>query len=144
MGARRRAHDDRHRALSARDLWLCAGCELCAARCPNGIDVAAVMDTLRHMSQAEGLASPEPRVTRFHQLYLAVIRLLGRSHEAIMLGLFKLFTLDFVSDMAAGVGLVVRGKIPLLPRPIKGAASVRRVYQAALDADRREREGTQT
>jgi heterodisulfide reductase subunit C len=28
------------RLLSSADLWLCAGCETCATRCPNEIDIA--------------------------------------------------------------------------------------------------------
>ena len=30
-------------ALKNRSLWLCLSCSTCSARCPNNIDVAAVM-----------------------------------------------------------------------------------------------------
>ena len=35
-------------------LWLCVSCSTCTARCPNEIDVAVVMDVLRHMASREG------------------------------------------------------------------------------------------
>lgn len=126
---------ERARALTTPDIWLCATCETCSARCPNGIDVAKVMDTLRHISAAEGYRVPEPRILLFHRIYLWVVQLLGRSHEAIMLGLYKLRSFDLLSDMDSGVALILRGKIPLLPRRIKGAASVRQIFEAATRAD---------
>lgn len=130
--------DERERALSAPDIWLCATCEVCSARCPNDIDVALVMDTLRHMSVAAGLASPAPHVTLFHRIYLKVIQLLGRSHEASMLGAYKVFSLDLFSDMDAGLALVLRGKIPIVPHRIGGVGSVQQVFAAAAEADRQE------
>lgn len=126
---------EQRRALSAADIWLCATCETCSARCPNDIDVARVMDTLRHLSLAAGIASPQRRVTLFHHLYMDVVRALGRSHEAVLLGLYKLLSFDLTSDLDAGLALVLRGKIPLIPRPIKGASGVQRVFQAAAEAD---------
>jgi heterodisulfide reductase subunit C len=127
---------EKERALTTPDIWLCATCETCSARCPNGIDVAKVMDTLRHISAAEGYRSPEPRILLFHRIYLWVVQLLGRSHEAIMLGLYKLRSLDLLSDMDSGLVLVLRGKIPLLPRRIKGVASVHQIFEAASRADK--------
>jgi len=50
---------DREAALSCRSLWLCATCQACTTRCPNNIDVARVMDVLRHMARRAGYA-PEP------------------------------------------------------------------------------------
>lgn len=129
---------ERERALAAPDIWLCATCETCSARCPNDIDVALVMDTLRHISVAEGVASGAPQVTLFHRIYLKVIQLLGRSHEAIMLGSYKIFSLDLFSDLDAGLALILRGKIPILPHRIKGVGSIQRVFAAAAEADRRE------
>ncbi len=129
---------DVRRALSTPDIWLCATCETCSARCPNQIDVARVMDTLRHLALVRGVASPALRVTLFHRLYMDVVRLLGRSHEAVLLGAYKLLSLDLTSDLAAGLALVLRGKIPLVPWPIKGTDRVQRVFAAAAEADRRQ------
>ncbi len=128
---------DWYRTLTTEDIWLCAGCYTCTARCPNQIDVARVMDALRQMSMAAGFASPAPQITLFHRLYMGVVRILGRSHEAILLGLFKLRSFDLVSDLRPGLALFLKGKIPVLPRRFRGAASVRRIFHAAAQADQR-------
>jgi heterodisulfide reductase subunit C len=122
---------EQERVLTSTDIWLCASCETCSARCPNEIDVAKVMDTLRHMSLAAGVSVSQPRIVLFHKLYLKVTYWLGRTHEAALLGVYKLLSRDFFSDLDAGLGLVVRGKIPLIPRRIKGYKELISVYRAA-------------
>ena len=42
----------RDKVLSAKSIWLCASCHTCSVRCPNSIDIAKVMDTLRSISQS--------------------------------------------------------------------------------------------
>ena len=37
-----------------RFIWLCTGCETCTARCPQGIDIATIMDELKIMARAQG------------------------------------------------------------------------------------------
>ncbi|NLE99428.1 MAG: (Fe-S)-binding protein [Anaerolineales bacterium] len=45
------------RLLVSRDLWLCLGCEMCGAHCPNEIDIAQVMITLREMARQSEVAA---------------------------------------------------------------------------------------
>ena len=42
------------RLLSSRDPWLCLGCEMCGAHCPNEIDINEVMIALKEMSAEAG------------------------------------------------------------------------------------------
>ena len=35
-------------------VWMCLSCETCSARCPMGIDVAAVIDALRKLALEQG------------------------------------------------------------------------------------------
>jgi heterodisulfide reductase subunit C len=37
-----------------RFIWLCTGCETCTTRCPQGIDIAAIMDELKIMARRQG------------------------------------------------------------------------------------------
>ena len=60
----------RDRVLSSSTIWLCLSCETCSTRCPEDIDIAKVMDTLRKISVAEGFASPQAPITDFHKLFL--------------------------------------------------------------------------
>lgn len=133
---------ERQRVLAASDIWLCASCETCSARCPNCIDVARVMDTLRQMSLAARVKTPQPQIVLFHRLYLQVIRWLGRSHEVMLLGLYKLLSRDLLSDLGAGLGLFLRGKIPVIPHRIKHYNEIVRLYRAAEAVDRQAGAGT--
>ena len=44
----------RERLLTSRDAWLCLGCEMCGAFCPNEIDIGEVMIALKEMSEEIG------------------------------------------------------------------------------------------
>jgi len=121
--------------LASPDLWLCAACETCGARCPNEINIAAVVDALRQIAQAEGAAIADADSARFHSLFLGVVRRLGRSYEAGLLALHKLVTLNLLDDMGAGVRLIFKRKVPLLPRRVKGVREVQELFAAAQEMD---------
>ena len=42
------------RLLTSRDPWLCLGCEMCGAHCPNDIDIYEVMLALKEMAEEAG------------------------------------------------------------------------------------------
>lgn len=120
----------REEVLSSGDIWLCAGCYTCATRCPNDIDIAAIMDALRQMALLAGYQVGERDALLFHRLFLGVVERLGRSHEAAMLGLFKVLShVPFLNDMGAGVGLFLRGKVPLLPKGEGASSAVREMIR---------------
>ena len=63
--------------LGSRTIWVCSGCETCTSRCPNGIDIAGVMDWLKGEAARRGQAV-EAEVAAFHRLFLESIRACGR------------------------------------------------------------------
>jgi len=116
--------------LRSRDIWLCAGCFSCALHCPNGIEIPAVMDALRQLSLSAGYPAGERDALLFHRLFLGVVQRLGRSHEALMLGLFKVLShTPFKNDLGAGIGLFLRGKVPLLPKMASHTQQIREYFQ---------------
>ncbi|MEM1507946.1 MAG: 4Fe-4S dicluster domain-containing protein [Candidatus Bathyarchaeia archaeon] len=44
----------RERVLNSDFLWLCASCFTCTDRCPQGVEVASVIRTLKNMAAMEG------------------------------------------------------------------------------------------
>jgi heterodisulfide reductase subunit D len=44
----------RERLMASRDAWLCLGCEMCGAHCPNEIDINEVMIALKELSEEAG------------------------------------------------------------------------------------------
>lgn len=124
------AMDQEQVVLTSRDIWLCAGCYTCWTRCPNEINISAVMDALRQIAIRDGYPAGERDAFLFHRLFLNVIKYLGRSHEALMLGTFKLRSrVPFANDLQAGLGLFLRRKIPILPGTSGAVKDVRRIYQ---------------
>ena len=122
--------DESEEILRSRDIWLCSGCYTCATRCPNDIDIAAVMDALRQVAVAEGIPAGERDALLFHRLFLGVLQRLGRSHEAFMLGLFKVLShVPIYRDVPAGIGLFMRGKVPILPESTSAAAEVKQIFE---------------
>lgn len=121
--------------LGSRDIWLCASCEICGTRCPNKIDIARVMDALRQIAVSSGCTTADPNAVKFHQLFLSVIKSLGRTHEATLLGLYKFRSRDLLSDLGSGARLLAKGKIPLLPHRIRGRREVKHIFETASKAD---------
>jgi heterodisulfide reductase subunit C len=124
--------DQSEAVLKSRDIWLCVGCYTCATRCPNNIDIAATMDGLRQIALARGYPAAERDTLLFHRLFMGVVQRFGRSHEAFMLGLFKLLSrVPLMNDMSAGIGLFLRGKVPLFPERLRAPKQVQRIFAKA-------------
>jgi len=114
--------------LHSSAIWLCVGCETCGTRCPNGIRTGVVIDSLRQMATAEGVAPAVPSVFKLHRAFLDSIRLWGRVHELSMLAQYKLTSLALFSDLDLGLDMFLKGKIHPLPRRIRGVAEVRKLF----------------
>jgi heterodisulfide reductase subunit C2 len=117
--------------LTSSDIWLCASCETCGARCPNQIDIARVMDALRQKALATGAVIAEPDAVKFHKLFLFVVQNMGRMHEASLLAAYKVWTRNLLADMDSGAVMFVKGKVPLMPKPIKRRKEVKKIFAAA-------------
>ncbi len=121
---------DKERLLTSSDIWVCASCETCGTRCPNEIDIARVMDALRQLAVAEGAAIAEPDAIKFHRLFLFLIQNMGRMHEASLMGIYLLWTMDFLDYVGVGPKMFFKGKVPLFPHRIKGRGDVKRIFKA--------------
>jgi len=49
----------REKVLSSHTIWICASCYTCSVRCPNDIDIAKIMDVLRHIALGSGIKPAE-------------------------------------------------------------------------------------
>ena len=114
--------------LQSKTVWICASCQTCTTRCPNDIDIAHVMDTLRQLSRQAGVSLGEPNVVKFHDAFLASLRRYGRVFELGMVGQYKLATFDLFSDTKLAWEMFKRGKLKFLPAKIKGKREVREMF----------------
>ncbi len=116
--------------LSSSAIWLCAGCETCATRCPRGVALSKVMDACRQISVKEGKANPkQAKVLKMHEELLRQVSIFGRVHELSMMGAYKIRTKDFFSDVLQGIQMLLKGKLGLIPSIIKGRKEVRELFK---------------
>lgn len=125
------------RVLNSKTIWLCASCETCTTRCPNEIDIAGVMDALRHISAAEGKVSPAVKnVPKLHEAFLGSIKSNGRVHESGMMAEFiiktnplsKLANGELLDITKLGWDMMRRGKINIRPHKIKQTEDIKKVF----------------
>jgi heterodisulfide reductase subunit C len=114
--------------LRSGTIWVCASCQTCTTRCPNDIDIAHLMDTLRQMSRESGVPAAEPNVVKFHKAFLDSIRRHGRVFELEMVALYKLATLDFFGDTKLAWEMLKRGKLKFLPSRVKEKGEIRQMF----------------
>jgi heterodisulfide reductase subunit C len=103
-------------ALQSKFIWLCTGCETCTTRCPQGIDIAAVMDELRMIAREDGRVRAEAPFAAILELNYRSFRRWGRLYEVELLALDKLKRpKTFMDDVPMGLKMFMKGKINPLP-----------------------------
>lgn len=113
--------------LESSMIWLCVGCETCATRCPRSVELSKVMDALRETAVTRRTAIREPAILTFHKTFLKSVARMGRTHEISMLAEYKLRTWDLFSDIFLGMRMFLKGKLALMPKPIKGRGEIKRI-----------------
>ena len=111
----------RQEALTCKTIWVCVGCHTCSSQCPMGIDIAAVMDTLRLMAVEEGVVIGKPNIIDFHEEVLRSLEKYGRAHKlGIMLG-YKRQTGRWLKDLDLGLKMLAKRKLDLIPSRVRDA-----------------------
>ncbi len=125
--------------LSCRTIWVCSSCETCTTRCPNGVDIAGVMDWLKEEALKQGKTLPQPEVAAFHRFFLEGVRANGgRVGEVRLIRRFALFKLwhrpevgELFSNFKLGLKLMQRGRLRLAgPPALKGRAEIEKIFES--------------
>jgi heterodisulfide reductase subunit B len=125
-------------ALESETPWLCAACQTCTTRCPQGLDIAAIMDFLTRESLERGIKPPVTQVRTFNQAFMREVRIWGRAYEP---GLMIEMGLHDPGSLIEDVPLYTRmlrkmkvgffpsiGRPPSKPKPLPGAADAVAYY----------------
>ena len=112
--------------LSCRTIWVCASCYSCSTRCPNSIDIAKVMDTLRSISARSGAVSGEKNISMFHKFFLTLTKYTGRTWEPGF-SLYEMKSGGLGGFMGWGMKAFLRGRLGLFPS-FKGGKEFRRLF----------------
>jgi len=122
----------RDAALSADSIWICATCYTCSVRCPNDIDIARVMDTLRRLAyQSEGDAIPKSHIVHFHEFFLDSLKQYGRVNETKLLARYEMKERRFLKDAKMGMKMFFMGKINLFPQKVRGMEQIKKMFDRA-------------
>ena len=101
--------------FNSRTPWLCASCQTCTTRCPQGIDIARIMDFLVGEAMAKGIEPKVPEVAIFNKVFLRDVDILGRSYELGLMLEMNLRTKKPFKDIDLGLDMIKHGKINFLP-----------------------------
>ena len=115
-------------ALKCRTIWLCVGCHTCSCQCPNSIDIAAVMDALRQLAIRDGIEAPEADILRFHRYIYGSIQRHGRLNKLEALVQFKVGSGKLFTDLQAGLKMLTRGKLDIIPHNVRGRDDLDRIF----------------
>jgi heterodisulfide reductase subunit C len=124
--------------LNSDTIWVCASCETCTTRCPNGIDIARLMDTLRQISIKQGVKESQKQVPIFHAAFLESIKRFGRVHEASMAVEFAYRNGGIKGvrkQMNLGINMFRKGKIKVIPHSLTGDKGVKQIFHKANEGE---------
>lgn len=113
--------------------WVCTSCRTCTTRCPNGIDIARVMEALRE----EAVPPEEAReIALFHQAFTEEVRKRGRIYELGLMGRYILRSAPWRKGkeevkrlLSLGWKMFRRGRISVLPSRVRRVKEVQEVIR---------------
>ncbi|MCL5038124.1 MAG: 4Fe-4S dicluster domain-containing protein [Chloroflexi bacterium] len=117
--------------LGSDAIWVCVSCYTCSVRCPNDINIAHLYDTLRQMAVREGYEIKRSQIPIFHREFLGQVKYLGRLHELMLMGFYRLRAGGLFDDMDLGYDMVRKGRLGLLPSFPHGGKDLKRIYDYA-------------
>ena len=109
-------------ALNSTTPWLCASCQTCSTRCPQGLDITAIMEFLTRESLARGIKPKVPEVDGFNKAFMREVRIWGRSYELGLMVEMKLRNIrrrSLMEDMDLGVRVIAKNKMPFFPKRVR-------------------------
>jgi len=117
------------RVLQCSTIWLCASCETCSFRCPEGIEIAMVMDTLRKLAIEEDLATGQKQIVAFDEIFLDSIKRYGRVYELGLVMRYNMASRQPLKDAHLGPLMLGKRKLSLFAHRIRGRATVREIFR---------------
>lgn len=124
--------------LQSSTIWLCVFCQTCSVRCPREIDIARVMESLRILAIKEKEKPGERGIELFHRLFINIVKRRGRIHELELGARYNLQGWHPLANIGLLPAMLTRGKMPLLPHRVEGAAEVKKLFAKVRAAEESE------
>jgi heterodisulfide reductase subunit C len=123
--------DQRRAVLSSRFIWACTSCQTCVTRCPQNVDIAAMIDALRAMSRSARTVTPATAVPIFNDIFLNAVRRRGRVFELGLMLRFKLRAKRLLEDAGKAPMMLRKGKLPLFGPRVGGKGERQALFSRA-------------
>jgi heterodisulfide reductase subunit C len=121
--------------LNSRTIWVCASCETCTTRCPQGIDIAKVIDAARNYAKVLGRVDKEKSVDIFFSTFMNNIAKHGILYELGVVFGIKMKTLELFKDATLGRDMFFKGKLNILPHNTKNAKEIKEMLKKIKELD---------
>ncbi|MDP1762011.1 MAG: 4Fe-4S dicluster domain-containing protein [Deltaproteobacteria bacterium] len=118
----------RRQALESHTIWICVGCHTCSVQCPMGIDIAAVMATLRRLALEEGAMIAETNILDFHREVLHSIKQYGRAHKLGIMLRYKARVRQWFADLDVGLRMLAKRKMDLRASRVQAIGEITRLF----------------
>ncbi len=125
-------------AFGSQTPWLCAACQTCSTRCPQGLDITGIMEFLTREARERGLEPQVPEVDQFNKAFMREVRIWGRAYEpGLMIELALRNPGHLLADMGLYTKMLRKRKVAFLPKvgrpsqhpkPVAGAAKAIAYY----------------
>ena len=107
-------------ALQSVTPWLCAACQTCSTRCPQGLDINGIMEFLTREAIAQGIKPKVPEVAIFNRAFLRQLRIWGRLYEPGLMVEMKLSNLGgLFDDLDLYVRMLRKRKVGFFPKMVR-------------------------
>jgi len=113
--------------LKSKTLWVCVTCNTCSIRCPNDIDIAQVIDSLRERALKKGVKHAVEKVALFHEYFLDNVKKRGRTFEGELLARYQIKTGQAVQNAGLGLRMFFKGRLSMLPESVENKKAFREI-----------------
>jgi len=121
--------NDQEALLRCSTIWICASCQTCSVRCPEDIDIAKIVDSIRKLAlEAKGPLGEE-KVVKFSEIFIDSIRKRGRVHELELVMRYNLAVRKPFKDAHLGPMMLTHRKLALLGHKIKEVGKIKEIFK---------------
>ena len=125
--------NQRQALLASRFIWECTSCQTCTTRCPQQVNLAGMIDSLREMSRRLGSVGLSIAVPVFNEIFLDAVRNRGRILELDLMLRFKLRTRRFFQDLEKAPMMFWKDKLALSAPQVGGKAERKAMFRRAAE-----------
>ena len=123
--------NDREPVLRSSTICICASCQTCSIRCPEDIDIAKIMDSMRKLALEDKVPVGEGNVVKFDEIFLDSIRKRGRVHELELVMRYNLAVRQPFKDAHLRPVMMAKRKMKLLGHKIKGLGGIKEIFRSS-------------